>query len=88
VSYTRPDEAVVYRSYGSAVPLAISGNGVLLSWRTLMGDHLRRGLLVEVGPVVTTPGHGYFLHWPPALTHDPGFRRFDAWLSDTITGLC
>jgi DNA-binding transcriptional LysR family regulator len=52
-----------------------------------MGDHLRRGLLVEVGPVVTTPGHGYFLHWPPALTHDPGFRRFDAWLSDTITGL-
>ena len=84
LAYVTPAEAIVYPTYGSAVPLAISGNGVLLSWRTLMGDHLRRGLLLEVGPVVTMSAHGYFLHWPPALTRDSGFQRFAAWLTNTI----
>ena len=84
LAYATPAEAIVYPTYGSAVPLAISGNGVLLSWRTLMGDHLRRGLLLEVGPVVTTSTRGYFMHWPPALTRDAGFQRFGAWLINTI----
>lgn len=84
LAYATPAEAIVYPTYGSAVPLAISGNGILLSWRTLMGDHLRRGLLLEVGPVVTMSTHGYFLHWPPALTRDPGFQRFGTWLTNTI----
>ncbi|MDJ1133086.1 LysR substrate-binding domain-containing protein [Streptomyces iconiensis] len=85
LAHTAPAHTVVYPTYGSAVPLAISGNGVLLSWRTLMGDHLRRGLLREVGPVVTVPGRGYFLQWPPALTRDAGFQRFRAWLRETVS---
>jgi DNA-binding transcriptional LysR family regulator len=85
LTYVAPPSAVVYPTYGSAVPLAISGNGVVLSWRTLMGDHLRRGLLLEVGPVVTLPRRGYFLQWPPALTRDAGFQRFRAWLRDTVS---
>jgi LysR family transcriptional regulator, glycine cleavage system transcriptional activator len=85
LTYVSPPHAVVYPTYGSAVPLAISGNGVLLSWRTLMGDHLRRGLLLEVGPLVTTPDSGYFLQWPPALTPDPGLQRLRAWLRKTIS---
>jgi LysR family glycine cleavage system transcriptional activator len=85
LTYVTPPNTVVYPTYGSAVPLAISGNGVLLSWRTLMGDHLRRGLLLEVGPVVTVPRRGYFLQWPPALTRDAGFQRFRAWLRDTVS---
>ncbi|OEV04747.1 LysR substrate-binding domain-containing protein [Streptomyces oceani] len=84
LTYVAPDHAVVYPTYGSAIPLAISGNGVLLSWRTLMGDHLRRGLLLEVGPVVTEPDRGYFLRWPSALTRDDGFQRFRAWLRTTV----
>ncbi len=78
------EDRVVYPTYGSVVPLAISGNGVILSWRTLSGDLLRRGLLVEVGPEVTGPGTGYYLHWPRALTRDAGFERFRAWLRETV----
>jgi LysR family glycine cleavage system transcriptional activator len=85
LTYVRPPHTVVYPTYGSAVPLAISGNGVLLSWRTLMGDHLRRGLLLEVGPLVTTPSRGYFLQWPQALTRDAGLQRLRAWLSRTVS---
>lgn len=85
LTYVAPANPVVYPTYGSAVPLAISGNGVLLSWRTLMGDHLRRGLLREVGPVVTQPDRGYFLQWPPALTRDAGFQRFRTWLRKTVS---
>jgi len=85
LTYVRPGDAVVYPTYGSAVVLAISGNGVLLSWRTLMGDHLRRGLLIEVGPLVTMPTRGYFLQWPPALGGDAGFQRFRAWLRRTVS---
>lgn len=85
LTYNTPAGTVVYPTYGSAVPLAISGNGVLLSWRTLMGDHLQRGLLLEVGPVVTEPNRGYFLQWPPALTRDAGLRRFRTWLKETVS---
>lgn len=84
LTYLTPPHTVVYPTYGSAVPLAISGNGVLLSWRTLMGDHLRRGLLLEVGPLVSVPSRGYFLQWPPALTRDAGFQRLRAWLRKTV----
>ena len=84
LAYVPPADAVVFPTYGSAVPLAISGNGIILSWRTLMGEHVRSGLLLEVGPIVTLPDHGYFMHWPSALTHDSGFQRFDAWLRKTI----
>jgi LysR family transcriptional regulator, glycine cleavage system transcriptional activator len=85
LSYVRPPHAVVYPSYGSAVPLAISGSGVLLSWRTLMGDHVRRGLLLEVGPLVTVPNWGYLLQWTPALARDAGFLRFRTWLTATVS---
>ncbi|WP_369201739.1 LysR substrate-binding domain-containing protein [Streptomyces sp. PU-14G] len=85
LTYSAPAGTVVYPTYGSAVPLAISGNGVLLSWRTLMGDHLRRGLLREVGPVVTRPSRGYFVQWSPALTRDAGFQRFRTWLRTTVS---
>ncbi len=82
--YDETADRVVYPTYGSVVPLAISGNGMILSWRTLSGDLLRRGLLVEVGPEVTGPGTGYYLHWPKALSRDDGFQRFRAWLRRTV----
>ncbi len=82
--YAATSDQVVYPTYGSVVPLAISGNGVILSWRTLSGDLLRRGLLVEVGPVVTGPDTGYYLHWPTALSRDLGFQRFQSWLRTTV----
>lgn len=85
LDYTVPPDQEVYPTYASVVPLAISGNGVILSWRTLIGDHLRRGLLVEVGPIAHVPGHGYFMHWLPALSRDVAFQRFHEWLRSTIT---
>ncbi len=85
VEYTAPSDRVVYPTYGSVVPLAISGNGVILSWHALSGDHLRRGLLVEVGPVVARRDTGYYLHWPTALSRDDGFWRFRSWLRGTVT---
>jgi LysR family transcriptional regulator, glycine cleavage system transcriptional activator len=50
-----------------------------------MGDHLRRGLLLEVGPLVTTPSRGYVLQWPPALTRDPGLQRLRGWLRRAVS---
>lgn len=85
LDYIVPDDQGVYPTYASVVPLAISGNGVILSWRTLIGDHLRRGLLTEVGPVVLVPGHGYYLHWPQALGRDAAFGRFRDWLTSAVT---
>ncbi|MFC7345028.1 LysR substrate-binding domain-containing protein [Saccharopolyspora griseoalba] len=85
LTYLTPPDAVVCPTYASAIPLAISGNGVLLGWRTLMGDHLRRGLMLEVGPVVAEPDRGYFLQWPPAITHDAGFQRFRTWLREIVS---
>lgn len=87
LDYDVPVEHVVYPTYASVVPLAISGNGVILSWRTLIGDHIRRGLLMEVGAVVRTPGRGYYLHWPPELAQDAAFGRFRDWLEDAISAL-
>ncbi len=87
LEYGEPPDQVAYPTYGSVVPLAISGNGVILSWRTLTGDLLSRGLLLEVGPVVTVAERGYFLHWPPALSRDPTFGLFRDWLHATIEGL-
>ncbi|MGI8530434.1 MAG: hypothetical protein ACR2KO_13260, partial [Geodermatophilaceae bacterium] len=84
LDYAVPADQGVYPTYASVVPLAISGNGVILSWRTLIGDHLRRGLLLEVGPVAHVRAHGYFMHWSPALTRNVAFGRFRAWLSGTI----
>lgn len=84
ITYDTHEQAVVYPTYGSVVPLAISGNGVILSWRTLIGDHLERGLLTEVGPAITIPAHGYYLYWPPSLTHDTALQRFRTWLVATV----
>ncbi len=84
LDYTVPADQGVYPTYASVVPLAISGNGVILSWRTLIGDHLRRGLLLEVGPVVRVPNHGYYMHWSPALSRDAAFGRFHTWLRSTL----
>ena len=87
LEYDEPADQGVFPTYGSVVPLAISGNGIILSWRTLIGDHLSRGLLPEVGPVVTVAERGYSLHWSPALSRDPSFALFRSWLHDTIEGL-
>lgn len=84
IDYAVPEGQLVYPAYGSIVPLAISGRGVILSWSSLIGDHLQRGLLVEVGPPVVNDALGYFLHWPPSLDGSPALRRFDAWLHETI----
>jgi DNA-binding transcriptional LysR family regulator len=85
--YVAPTDALLYPTYGSAVPLAIGGNGVILSWRTLSGDLLSRGLLRKVGPALTSDHSGYFLHWPSTLSSDDGFLRFRSWLHATIAAL-
>ncbi|MEZ5092914.1 LysR family transcriptional regulator [Nocardioides sp.] len=77
-------DAMRYPTYGSAFPLAISGAGVMLGWRTLTGEHLRRGLLRPVGPPLLRPDHGYDLHWPAALTRDAGLQRLRAWLREVV----
>lgn len=82
--YVAPVDALLYPTYGSTVPLAIGGHGVILSWRTLSGDLLGRGLLCEVGPAVTSDRAGYFLHWPSTLSSDDGFLRFRSWLHTMV----
>lgn len=80
-----PDiDQVLYPTYGSVVPLAISGNGVILTWRWLRGELVERGLLVEVGPAMERDDLGYHLVWPAALQRDAGFRALRTWIRETV----
>jgi DNA-binding transcriptional LysR family regulator len=76
-------DQVVYRTYGSTVPVALGGAGVILTWRHLRGDLVERGLLVEVGPAVENQANGYHLVWPAALSRDEGLRRLRTWIRAT-----
>ncbi|RZJ21720.1 MAG: LysR family transcriptional regulator, partial [Haliea sp.] len=59
---------------------AISGLGVALLPRFLIGDELARGDLVEAmdGPVESA--ERYYLAWPPARASYPPLQAFRDWI--------
>ncbi len=58
-----PRPRIVYDHYSTVVQEALVGHGVALGWRHLVGDLVRRGLLVPVGPIVEHAGVGHHLCW-------------------------
>jgi len=82
-SWERPERDVLQRSYGVLVQQALGGRGVVLGWRTLLGDLVRRELLVRVGPQVES-GNGYHLVWSAGLDRHDGLRRLRDWLESVL----
>jgi DNA-binding transcriptional LysR family regulator len=54
---------VVYNAYPAVVQQALAGRGVALGWRGVIDQYLADGLLVPVGPSVSTD-RSYCLAWP------------------------
>ncbi len=69
-----PTPRIVFDHYSTVVQEALVGHGVALGWRHLVGDLVRRRLLVPVGPIVDHAGVGHHLCWRSGR-HD---RRVDA----------
>ena len=82
--YEEPPDRLLFDTYATLMQQAISGNGVILSWRYLRADLVERGLLVEVGPEVHNPSGGHFLSWPNALHRDHRVRNLRDWLKATL----
>ncbi len=85
--WTAPGDDIVQPSYGMVVQQALSGRGVVLGWHTVLGDLVRDGMLVPVGPAVTRPDHGYHLVWSPGGERRPGHGPLRRWLETTVHSL-
>ncbi|MGA9277056.1 LysR substrate-binding domain-containing protein [Ilumatobacter sp.] len=63
LSLTRSRRGLVSNAYPTIVQQALAGRGVALGWRGVIDRHLEDGLLVVVGPEVTSD-RSYRLAWP------------------------
>ena len=54
---------VVYNAYPAVIQQALAGRGVALGWRGVIDQYLTDGLLVPVGPSVSTD-RSYCVAWP------------------------
>ncbi|UYG08263.1 LysR family transcriptional regulator [Halomonas sp. M4R1S46] len=59
VSYSEPDRLFTYNNYPLLIGAVEAGDGIALGWSPLVGDRLREGRLVALGPAVTRASHGY-----------------------------
>ena len=87
VDWAAPSDKITFPSYSMLIQQALGGRGVLLAWRSLLGDLVDRNLLVGVGPAVEQATSGYHIVWPKALSRDATERRLHAWLADLVDEL-
>lgn len=66
--------------FAMAAQAAISGLGVALLPRFLIGDELRRGDLVEAMHAPVESAERYYLAWPPARETYPPLQAFREWI--------
>lgn len=71
--------------YPVLVDLAIAGHGVVLGWRPMIDEHLRRGALVPACDAMVGAVGGYHLLTPNALLPSRAARAFEKWLMARIT---
>jgi DNA-binding transcriptional LysR family regulator len=84
LEYHEPASRMKFDNYSTLMQQAISGNGVILSWRYLRADLVERGLLVEVGQEIHNPNAGHYLAWPTSLHRDYRLRSLRAWFDDLL----
>ncbi len=84
-SWERPNEAIVHQNYGILLQQALAGEGVVLGWKTLLGNLMGRRQLVPVGPTVERPHLGYHLVWPPSLNRHTGLESLRKWLVSMLS---
>jgi DNA-binding transcriptional LysR family regulator len=74
-----PRRRVLHNAYPAVVQEALAGRGVALGWRGVIDRYLDDGVLVPVGPEVTTD-RAYCLAWPAGrLT--PAVEAVIAWMT-------
>lgn len=69
-----------YGSYTDAVTAAVEGQGVLLGWRSLVGQHLETGRLVKMGTAAMRTSDGHYAVVPDTSADRPVVRSFTEWL--------
>ena len=69
---------VVYNAYPAVIQQAIAGRGVALGWYGVIDQYLTDGLLVPVGPAVSTD-RSYCLAWPTGR-RTPAVEAVIGWL--------
>jgi LysR family transcriptional regulator, glycine cleavage system transcriptional activator len=80
---------VVLNNYPTVLQQAVAGRGIALGWRGIVDALVSDGLLVEVGPDLTSDRH-YCVSWPrPAIGHVvnrdlDATHRATAWLVDLV----
>lgn len=73
---------ILFNNYPVVLQQAVAGRGVALGWRHLVDDLLSDGVLVRVGPEVTS-AEGYFLTWP-AGAKAPTTEVLGVWLKGQL----
>ncbi|RTQ98561.1 LysR family transcriptional regulator [Halomonas nitroreducens] len=58
-AYGDPGRLFSYNNYPLLIAAAEAGEGIALGWSPLVGDLLREGRLMALGPTVTRASHGY-----------------------------
>lgn len=70
---------VIHNSYPIVLQRALAGGGVALGWQPLVGQLLDDGLLVQVGPEVTSD-RAYRLTWPESRMIDERLHLALDWM--------
>jgi len=67
-----------------SIQAAIRGEGVALTRRSLVGEDIERGLLVQLFPLTIRTGEFYSLVWPKELDDDPKVKAFRDWVKSEL----
>lgn len=76
--------ALRFSQYTDAIYAAVGGEGVALGWKSLIGQHLADGRLVQLGEAQVTPAERHCLLVPTTRTQGRGARRLTEWLVDSF----
>lgn len=82
VTVAPPLPGTIYDQFATIIQAALHGLGVALLPDYLVETELATGRLLAVGgPAVEADG-AYYLVWPKSRSHEPGLRKFRAWLAE------
>ncbi|MBX4934923.1 choline sulfate utilization transcriptional regulator [Rhizobium bangladeshense] len=73
---------ISFNTYSLVVQAALSEQGVAIGWMGLVDTLLSARMLLEAGPPLEAPDHGYWL--VPPRSRNIHSERLSAWLSDEV----
>ncbi|MGG7579138.1 LysR family transcriptional regulator (plasmid) [Rhizobium sp. YTUHZ045] len=73
---------ISFNTYSLVIQAALSEQGVAIGWKGLVDTLLSARMLVEAGPPLEAPDHGYWL--VPPRSPNVHSERLSAWLADEV----